>query len=204
VLAVHRSPATISNRGWSAGLKQKVRRGRQSQPSRCRQGERATVRRQRHCRCRRGRPGGGQLDQRADGAISAERSVRLGDRCRVARQGRILRRRRRCRPGRSQGESIEMDVPERQYNLHRQREQRQAGTQSYVRPEPVHHYAFTTATPARLAQLAERSSRSVAHRNWSRASNGGARLTIISRKRTGCVCNIAALPSKSRRRSGHP
>src|SRR6516165_2352504 len=47
-----------------------------------------------------------------------------------------------------------MDVPERQYDLHRQREQRHAGTDAYVGPEPVHHYAFTTATQASISRLA--------------------------------------------------
>ncbi len=154
--AVRRPPATISDRGWSAGLKQKMQRSRQCQFSGRLQGDRARVRGRRQCRHRSWRRSGGQLDQRADCTISADRSVRFVDRTKRARRGRtgFLRHRRRCRLGRIPTKGIEMDVPERQYDLDHQREQRQAGTQAYLRPEPVHHYAFTTAAQTSIAQLA--------------------------------------------------
>ena len=45
-----------------------------------------------------------------------------------------------------------MDVPERQYHLHRQREQRQARAQVQIRSEPAHLYVRTS--PARRYQAA--------------------------------------------------
>ena len=43
----------------------------------------------------------------------------------------------RCRLGRN--EAIVMNMPERQHELHRQREQRQPSTHASIRTEPVHH-----------------------------------------------------------------
>lgn len=48
-----------------------------------------------------------------------------------------------------------VEMAERQYDLHRQRKQRQAGAQTDIRSEPEHGYAFTPYLWATIAQPVE-------------------------------------------------
>jgi len=128
----------FSGRGRSAGLERKMRRSRSCQSGSGWRIDRAEVSGQRQCRCRGRRRSRRQLNQCADWAIRIEGSVRLVDRSACTRSTGSIRHGRRRRLGRSPRELIEMQVTERQDQLDRQREQRQAGTPAYVRPEPVH------------------------------------------------------------------
>jgi hypothetical protein len=138
--ARRRTLLTSSDRGWSAGLKQEMRRrGRCQFRGRLRPG-RSGVRRQRQNRRHGRRRSSDQLYQCADRAIRIERSVRMMAGSTLAQQNPAGIERRRL--GRARNEILEMNVPERQCQLDCQCEQRQTRAQMQPRSKPAHLSVF--------------------------------------------------------------
>jgi hypothetical protein len=138
--ARRRTLLTSSDRGWSAGLKQEMRRrGRCQFRGRLRPG-RSRVRRQRQNRRHGRHRSSDQLYQCADRTIRIERSVRMMAGSTLAQQ--IPAGIERRRPGRVRNEIVEMNVPERQCQLDCQREQRQTRAQMQPRSKPAHLSVF--------------------------------------------------------------